>query len=697
MSQYFENKNINRQKEQNLNTKSIELHQDSPKQLESNSGDLDDLQFFPHTLHLNNNSNNNGSENINERNPYTNIKNDEPNNKEVNSQYPTEIDRAIVNSQFSIHSQEDEQIRNEENRNSQFYEPNNRNINYSNNELNYNSSSLIIQDSNNGYLNFNNINNNNSNLNEIEKSYNNDNIYNNINNDNYENNVNNNYKYKKYSLPSSTNENIQNINNPYSNHQSVSNEENNNLPNSSIKRQNEINNDYDNNNYFNNSNKSNDNYMMNNSSINKKDNETQDRKNMISQNSENDSESIYSQPNMKYKFPMYNSKINNSDNGPSNPENIKKCISYSEKKLIKFDNNINLNNQKIIEHVLDKYKKVSKTGLKNLGDSSYLNAVLQSFGQVRHFASYFLNPKYELKGTIIASKPLSYATQRLFKHLYPYPESNTIEIYSPDSYLKILSILKTPYGKQRCNPNDLINFIFYTLHDELNSKKNNDQIIKMPYNYYFSVDNVIQNGINNFTNNNKSKISDVVSWFQLNESNCKNCGKSTFNLNYFNTYDLDIKNTYKHSLKSENNYLRIDDCLSYGAKPKEYNSYCYNCKIRTIKYKQTHIYSPPNVFIFLLDRGIDFDKNTTHIPFKVEEKIDLSNYIIKQNTPKKYRLTGIVSFNLQEQKYVSYCQSPIDNNWYWYNDEKVNLVFCEDILNNKNDNDIPCILYYKPI
>jgi hypothetical protein len=319
-------------------------------------------------------------------------------------------------------------------------------------------------------------------------------------------------------------------------------------------------------------------------------------------------------------------------------------------------------------------------------------------GHVRPFASYFLNPKnQEFIKSKINSMPLSFVTFRLFTHLYPYPESNTIEIYSPEPYLEILSFLKSPYGKQRRNPIDLLIFILNTLHDELNSKKYNNSINRMPYNYYFFPDKVIQNGISNFINNNKSKISDVVNWFQLKESNCSNCGKSTFNFSSFNTFDLDIKNTYEYFLNNEKNFININDCFSYGAMPKKCNSYCYNCKKRAIINRQSRIYSSPNVFIFLLDRGIEFNQNYIHIPFRVEEKIDLTNFIIKQNTSMQYKLTGIVSFNREEQKYVSYCQSPIDSNWYWYNDEKVNLVFCEDILNNKNDNEIPCILYYKTI
>ena len=40
-----------------------------------------------------------------------------------------------------------------------------------------------------------------------------------------------------------------------------------------------------------------------------------------------------------------------------------------------------------------RYKMAAKTGLKNLGDTSYFNSVLQMLGSVRNLSSYFLNPK----------------------------------------------------------------------------------------------------------------------------------------------------------------------------------------------------------------------------------------------------------------------------------------------------------------
>ena len=733
------------------------IYKEPPKQLKNNSAEFEDIQSYPSILRFSNDSKNNGADRFNEKNsyahnmrnlfknskneglfskkensdelqnngndkfeqknsfiddkenPYKVNKGNEPNNEIENAEYQ-DVEKVVFNSQFSMQSNEDEQNINQMSINPLLSAQNDRNVEDNNYKLNFNSSSIVIQDNNEYY---NERNNNNYNLNEIKKNDNNDN---NDNKDNNNNNANNDIKVRKYNLPSSISPNFINPN-PYSdNHQ-----ENNNMPNSSINEEPIMDNPYINDNYVQNkiensinsqTNKEDNNSynFANSSSINMEGSQMQSSNNMSSQNSSNEQKFNYSQPNLDYNFPTDNSKISNGSKAPSCPDNDKFPINQSEKNVIKIDNNIqyntpsnpsnpsNSNNQKVSKHLLDRYKKVSKTGLINLDDSSYLNAVLQSLGHVRHFASFFLNPKnQELIKTNLVSMPLAFVTQRLFTHLYPYPESNSIEIYSPESYLEILAFLKSPYGKQRNNPNDLLVFILNTLHYELNTKKNNQQIIRMPPNYYFSVDNVIQNGISNFTNNNNSKISDVVSWFQLSESKCTNCRISTFSFNSFHTYDLDIKNTYEYNLKNGKNYINIYDCLSYGSMFKQSKYYCYNCKSRAISYKQSRIYSPPNVFIFLLDRGIDFNKNNNHIPFIVEEQINLGNFIIKQNTPIQYGLTGIVSFNLQEQKYVSYCQSPIDKNWYLYNDEKVNLVCCQDILKNKNWNDIPCILYYKPI
>ena len=106
----------------------------------------------------------------------------------------------------------------------------------------------------------------------------------------------------------------------------------------------------------------------------------------------------------------------------------------------------------------------------------------------------------------------------------------------------------------------------------------------------------------------------------------------------------------------------------------------------------------PKAFIFLLNRGINFDKANylITIPFKVEEIIKLYKYLFNRET-KQYELTGIISISLKEDKYICFCKSFIDNKWYEYDDTNVKESNINNVINYNNDNNqfIPCLLYYK--
>ena len=77
----------------------------------------------------------------------------------------------------------------------------------------------------------------------------------------------------------------------------------------------------------------------------------------------------------------------------------------------------------------------------------------------------------------------------------------------------------------------------------------------------------------------------------------------------------------------------------------------------------------------------------------------MSKYIENHSTPQLYQLYGIVSYYILQKKYVTFCISPIDKQWYFYDDDKVgrlNMNYILDIHNN-NGEFIPCILLYKSI
>ena len=562
----------------------------------------------------------------------------------------------------------------------------NNNINKENNNsssyLNYNAPNNNYFNQSNNNIQNNQINNNNIQNNQINQS--NNKIYDDKNYKKQANNFNNNIQNNNMNIVNNSSQNINN--NKFQNNIMNSQMNNpNNLPNSNNFMNNSNNNNFPNsNNFMNNSNNNNfssNNNFMNDSSNNNKNSMGYENKNINYNNNMNNQNinNIMSQGNInsnnKIMTNQNNSNINSNLNIQSHNQN----------------NQNNPNQNKILTEV-DKFSfsrnfQATKTGLINIVETSYLNAVLQLIGSFHFCGSYFLNPNnYNNIYNNIRHKPLSFVIQRLFLHLYPEKDKKS-ENYKPQSLKQVLAQLNPVYkSNNKRNPNELLSFILNTLHDELNITNNNTNQILYPNNN--DRNSVTDIGFKNYKMLNNSIISDNLTWFEIKQSFCKSCKNNIFHFNTFNTFELDIIITYNTCQKP----ISILDCLQYYNNNKSQILICRNCGKKSEVLNKSNIYISPNIFIFSLDRQ-NLDNNVPQIPFIINEKIDIIYFLEKKEAPSQYQLTGILSYWMDQNKYISFCLSPIDNQWYFYNDEKIELTQINNVINNNNC--IPCILVYK--
>ena len=123
------------------------------------------------------------------------------------------------------------------------------------------------------------------------------------------------------------------------------------------------------------------------------------------------------------------------------------------------------------------------------------------------------------------------------------------------------------------------------------------------------------------------------------------------------------------------------------------------CKQASDYLLENRISSYPEILTIVLNRGnhLEFDVN-----FTLSHLLDeMDDYLIQLNCNKeelgtKYRLIGIIIHtgnSGMDGHPFTYCRSPVDGRWYWFNDFFVTRIN-DPIEENKG---IPYLLFYQKI
>lgn len=386
-------------------------------------------------------------------------------------------------------------------------------------------------------------------------------------------------------------------------------------------------------------------------------------------------------------------KINDNqfdDNTPGNEKLMLEMVNEEEKKNKESQNKIkDVNTNPIL---VENNKNAPMVGLTNNNNTCYLNSCLQCLANVpslyRHFSSQ-KNQQFYLDN--INTTPLCYTFSRLFIHLFPNSEQES-KIYNPSSLHKIICYINPLFkGTSIKDPIELLMFLFEELHKENKSvrkqkisnfkeqnvdEKNESQVLA-----YF---------VNNKMGNNESIFLNKFAWVSRCIKECIKCKIPLYSFEYYFTFDFDIEEMRKNVFKD--NYFCLTDCLeNYIAKTDLFNIFCSECHSKSNFKIERKIYTSANYLIFLLR----FEKNNQNIKFNIEKQIDIDKYIFVKNSSTKYELISFVSY--ENEKYVAYSLSHIDNKWYYYNDEIVKQKNIDEIISDQNNKILPTILFYQKI
>ena len=359
------------------------------------------------------------------------------------------------------------------------------------------------------------------------------------------------------------------------------------------------------------------------------------------------------------------------------------------------NNNQNVEEQKNLVS-LSRYKKAPKVALENVGNSSYMNTVLQCLANIRSIIKYYLSKNNDIKKKI-QELPISYGFSRIIFQLYPFPEDSLNKSFSLKTFKRTIAYYNRCFKGEDCkSPKDFLIYLLENLHkeDKLFRSQKQDNSEKTQ-NGNKPVNKSFKEYLQYLIDNEKSIISDNFCWINQKINKCQSCSTETISYQNFFSFELNLEDAIDNmppkDNKNSNREISIMNCIQNQLKYKVIKMYCKKCKQRCDFQIKKSISFVPEVFILLNGvkdpRKVLEEMNQKEIDFNITDDnvytLDLSQIIKDANANKRYSLQAVICSQkiesgtdekIGEIKYVALCKSPIDSKWYKFEDNKIDPI-----------------------
>ena len=327
-------------------------------------------------------------------------------------------------------------------------------------------------------------------------------------------------------------------------------------------------------------------------------------------------------------------------------------------------------------------------GLENLGNTCYMNSILQCLSHTKWLREYLLLDTFreDLNDTKIQYISIN-EFNKLLRGLW-YENA----VVTPKSFFHYLQVLSLKcgsgqfIGNNQHDSSELLVFMLDCFNEALskpiqnefieNSNLSGNELIYYEANKTWH--SIFKNGISPIVNNFYGQLRTEIT--------CKNCGCSSIANDPICLLHLPIPNI-------DDRVPTIYDCFDLLSKEEildDANRYqCLKCGDLNNSSRKEKIFKTSEYLIICFKRFLtNGEKNSKPIHFPIEN-LDISKYCINQDNT-SYRLYAVSNHvgTLTGGHYFSYIEA--NNNWFEFNDSRVNSLTKDKILTNS-----AYVLFYK--
>ncbi|KAL1007626.1 hypothetical protein UPYG_G00089240 [Umbra pygmaea] len=317
----------------------------------------------------------------------------------------------------------------------------------------------------------------------------------------------------------------------------------------------------------------------------------------------------------------------------------------------------------------------SLTGLRNLGNTCYMNSILQCLCNTPAMVDYFNKNYYQEdinRANILGHKgEVAEEFGVIMKALW----SGLYKCISPRDFKITIGKINDQFsGYEQQDSQELMLFLMDGLHEDLN-KADNRKRYKEEENDHLDDQRAADQAWSKHKLLNESIIVALFQGQFKSTVQCLTCHRKSRTFETFMYLSLPLASANKCSLQ---------DCLKLFSKEEKLSEnnkvFCRHCKAHRDSTKKLEIWKLPPIVLVHLKRfsyeGRWKQKLQTTVDFPLEN-LELSQYVIgPRASVKRYNLFGVSNHygGLDGGHYTAFCKNAVKQRWYKFDDHEVSEI-----------------------